>query len=118
MTARKATSETFDQAISAISSCALDEAGIREQQFRYARLAQGVRALERRPDELLVTFAEDFDRVTLEKALEVERTCCPFFEFDFDESGRALRITVRNAEQLPALDAIAYALGAAPDELQ
>jgi hypothetical protein len=105
--------EAFDEGIAQIPSCALDEAGVREQRARYARLAPSVTRLEREPDAVLIEFDEGFDKATLDEALAVERTCCPFFLFDFDESDRRLRTTVRRAEQLPALDAIAHALGGA-----
>jgi hypothetical protein len=104
----------FDEAIAAIPSCALDEAGIREQQARYAALASDVSKLLREPEAVRVEFRENFDRDTLEQALAVERACCPFFEFHFDGSTRRLRVTVREPEQLPALDAIAHALRAIP----
>jgi hypothetical protein len=72
-----------------------------------------VTSLEREPEAVLVEFREDFDRDTLEQTLDVERECCPFFQFAFDESRRRLRVTVRESDQLPALDAMAYALRAA-----
>jgi hypothetical protein len=111
------TTETsgFDEAVEAIPSCALDEEGMRAQRDRYARLAPGVASVEREPEAVLVQFAEEFDRETLEAALAVERECCPFFVFDFDESARRLRATVRDPDQLPALDAMAHALSAAHD---
>jgi hypothetical protein len=110
MAPQQATDQAFDQAIAEIPSCGLDEAGIQEQRARYARLAPSVASLERQPEAVLVVFAEDIDRDTLEQALDVERACCPFFRFQFDASIRQLRVTVREAEQLPALDVIAHAL--------
>ena len=58
----------------------------------------------------MIEFREQFDRQMLEEALAVERQCCPFFLFEFDDSQRRLRATVREPEQLPALDAMARAL--------
>lgn len=113
MSSDPATTDAFDEAIAQIPSCGLDEAGVREQRARYARLARSVTRLEREPEAVLVEFQESFDRGTLDAALAVERACCPFFQFDFDEVERCLRITVREAEQLPALEAMAHALGAA-----
>ena len=106
------TTDAFDETVAQIPSCALDEAGVREQRARYASLAPSVTRLEREPEAVLVEFEEGFDRERLDQALAVERACCPFFEFEFDESERRLRTTVRDAEQLPALDALAHALGA------
>jgi hypothetical protein len=108
----------FDAAIAAIPTCALDREGMRAQRDRYARLASDVRSIERKPEALLVTFCEAFDRQTLEAALAVERECCPFFVFDFDESARHLHAAVRERDQLPALDAIANALGPPHDTLR
>lgn len=113
MTPPETTNEAFDQAIAAIPSCALDEAGVRDQRARYAHLAPSVTSLEREPEAVLVEFRENFNRDALEQALDVERACCPFFQFHFDESRRRLRVTVRESEQLSALDAMAHALGAA-----
>jgi hypothetical protein len=89
----------------------LDEVGVRDQQARYARLVPSVKNLNRQPKAVVVDFSEEFDRASLEEALAVERECCPFFQFHFDESTRRLRITVRDQEHLEALDAMAYALG-------
>jgi len=111
MTAQQTTNEGFDQAIAAIPTCALDEAGVRGQRARYNHLAPSVTNLEREPEAVVVEFREDFDRGTLAQALAVERECCPFFQFAFDESRRLLRVTVRESDQLPALEAMAYALG-------
>jgi hypothetical protein len=111
--AQRTTKEAFEQTIAAIPTCALDEQGIRDQRTRYARLAPSVTQLEREPEAVNVEFAEEFDRATLEQALAVERQCCPFFQFRFDEAKRRLRITVRDAAQLPALDAMSHVLGAA-----
>jgi hypothetical protein len=113
MSSKPTITDPFDQAIAEIPSCALDEAGLREQRARYARLAPSVTRLQREAEAVLVEFHEDFDQETLDQTLAVERECCPFFQFDFDQSERRLRATVREAEQLPALDAMAHALEAA-----
>jgi hypothetical protein len=107
------TAAAFDEAIAGIPTCALDEQGVETQRARYARLAADVNRLERQPEAVLVEFREDFDRRLLEEALAVERQCCPFFLFQFDDKARRLRASVRELEQLPALDAIEHALGAA-----
>jgi hypothetical protein len=103
----------FHDAIAAIPTCTLDRESMDAQRARYARLADDVTRLDREPDAVLVEFRENFDRTTLEEALADERACCPFFLFDFDEKARRLRTTVRERDQLPALDAMAHALGAA-----
>ena len=45
--------------------------------------------------------------------IAVERECCPFFVFDFDERARRLEVSVRDDEHAPALDAIASILASA-----
>jgi hypothetical protein len=86
---------------------------MRAQRERYAALGGDVSRIEREPEAVVVDFHEGFDRETLAEALAVERACCPFFLFDFDEERRRLRTTVREREQLPALDAMMSALGKA-----
>ena len=110
---QEATANTFDQAIAEIPSCALDEAGVEQQRARYARLASSVTRVEREPEAVLIEFRAEFDQELLDRTLAVERECCPFFRFEFDASQRRLRIMVDEAEQLPALDAVAEAFGAA-----
>src|ERR1700682_853147 len=107
-----ASSGAFDQAVAEIPSCALDEAGKREQRARYALLASGVARIERQPETVLIYFDHDLDRQTLEQALSVERECCPSFTFAFDEQSRRLRATVTDTDHVPALDAVAHALAA------
>jgi len=111
MSSDSATTDAFDAAIAQIPSCALDEAGVREQRARYASLAPSVTRLEREPEAVLIDFEEGFDRATLEETLAVERACCPMFVFEFDEARRRLRTTVRETDQLPALDAMEQSLG-------
>ena len=103
--------EVLEDAIAAIPSCALDESGVDEQRARYASLAPNVTGLKREAEAVSIEFREDFDRRVLDQAIEVERACCPFFQFELDEASRRLRITVREADQVQALDALAYAFG-------
>ena len=103
----------FEQAISQIPTCALDQEGIQAQQARYAQLGPDVRRILREPVAVVIEFRQGFDRETLEEALAVERECCPFFIFDIDEHSCRLRTTVREREQLPALEAMVYSLDGA-----
>jgi hypothetical protein len=96
-----------------VASCALDEAGMREQRARFARLAPGIAGVTREPEAVLISFQEGFDREALDSTLAVERQCCPFFRFEVDDEARRLRVTVQEPEQLPALDAIAHAMTSA-----
>ena len=112
MSTHHATNEPFDLALAAVPRCALDERGIREQRSRYASLARSVLRVSRQTETVLVEFDETLDRDTLAEALDVERACCPFFRFDFDQATRQLQIAVEAREQVAALDALADALGA------
>ena len=110
MSSKPATDSALDQAIAEIPSCALDEAGLADQRARYTRLAANVSRIHREAEAVLVEFRKEFDRQTLDETLAVERRCCPFFVFEFDDSQRRLRVTVSEPEQLAALDAMAQAL--------
>jgi hypothetical protein len=114
MSSKPPTADPFDQAIAAIPSCALDEAGLADQRARYARLVPTVSRIEREAEAVLIEFREEVDLQVLEETLAVERRCCPFFLFEFGDSRRRLRATVREPEQLPALDAIAQILQPVP----
>jgi hypothetical protein len=113
MPCKSAGSHAFDRAVARIPTCALDKAGMREQRARYARLASSVTRVRREPEAVLIEFDHDVDSGLLEEALSVERECCPFFRFAFDERQRRLRTTVTATASLPALDAIVYAMTAA-----
>ena len=90
-------------------SCALDEQGLRRQRERYTRLGPSVVHVRRAAQELVVEFACGFDRATLAAVIAVERECCPFFVFEFDDSSRRLRVGVREPDAAAALQAIAVA---------
>lgn len=92
-----------------IASCALDPAARAAQRARYRRLAGALSRLERGPEMLTVDFDARLDRDLLEHTLWIERQCCPFFVFRFDAGRRRLTVSVREAEQAPALDVLAMA---------
>jgi hypothetical protein len=94
-----------------VISCSLDEQGLREQRARYARLASSVTTVDREEGSIRFSFGKDLDLETLEKMVEVERDCCPFFRFAIDGEARVLTVSVEEWELLPALDAIASELG-------
>ena len=96
-----------------IPSCALTPDELDRQFARQRALAPAVAGSARDGAVLTVTFREGFDRRALEEMVAVERECCPFFTFAFDEPSRTLTIGVREAEQAPALDALGHQLGVA-----
>ena len=112
MRAKPMNRPVIEDLIEAIPSCALDEAGRLEQYARYGQLARTVSRVERQPETIVVQFDERLDRELLERALLVERECCPFFVFHFEESEQRLAMGVRQRDQLPALEAIAAAFAA------
>lgn len=109
MSAKPTNGPTAEDLTAAIPTCALDEAGRLRQYARYQHLATSVRGVQHEREAVVVQFDDRFDRDLLERALAVERECCPFFVFQFEESQQRLAITVRATDQLPALEAIAAA---------
>jgi hypothetical protein len=93
-------------------SCTLDAAGRTAQTARYSLLRASAERVHRAPEEVVIDFGEDLDAETLDQTLAVERECCPFLELEFDPRARRLRVTVREADMVPALGAIASAFDA------
>jgi hypothetical protein len=112
-TIRVAGDDGFDRALAEIPSCVLDEAGRHEQRARYARLATSVARVQRKPEAVVIEFDQTLDPRVLEEALELERGCCPFFRFAFDQRDRRLHVMVADGTMLSALDAIADGFAAA-----
>lgn len=96
-------------AASALPSCSLDAAGMADQGGRYAELGHHVRDAVREPRALVAQFDEGVDLALLEETVAVERGCCSFFAIEVQ--GLRLRIGVVEDLHIPALDAIADALG-------
>ena len=90
--------------------CALDGGELAAQMDRYRALAQHVGHIEHEPNRVVVRFAEDPPGGLLERTLEVERGCCPFFEIEHEPADRRLTIGVDDANRGAALDEIAAAL--------
>jgi hypothetical protein len=106
--------ERMDQ-LPMIAECNLDLEGSRRQRDRYRALGDQAAAVRRESDSLTIDFNPELDRELLEKTIAVEKDCCPFFAFDYSPEERILTIEVSRDEQRPALDALAYALGATND---
>jgi hypothetical protein len=93
-----------------IAECRLDIDGLRRQRDRYRALGAHATSARRRPQQLEVYFDAAVDVDLLVEAIDVERSCCPFFEMRLQRERRELVITVPHPEQDPALDAITAAL--------
>ena len=82
-----------------------------EPDDRYRALGDHVAASEREPQALTVRFDDDVDLDLLLETVEVERGCCTFFHLAPDVQRRELVVSVADRERVPALDAIATAMG-------
>jgi hypothetical protein len=91
-------------------SCALDEAGLRQQLERYRRAGRNARLVERTPRSLIIDFEPQVNVGLVEQTIAIERECCPFFDLRWEADVRRLTISVSLVEHQPALDAIAFAL--------
>jgi hypothetical protein len=91
-------------------SCALDADGLRQQLDRYRQVGRHARLIERAPRRLVVDLDEHLDSELLERAIAIERECCPFFDLDLDLRARRLAVSVSDTEHEPALEAILFAL--------
>jgi hypothetical protein len=74
-------------------------------------VGRGARLLERTPRRLVIEVDRAVDVAVVEGTLAVERECCPFFALDWRPAQRRLAISVSAADDEPAIDAIAFALG-------
>jgi hypothetical protein len=93
------------------AACSLTADELGAQLDRYRVLGRHAAAVDYEPGRVLVRFADDPPRPLIERTLEVERGCCPFFEVDYQPAGRRLAIGVDQPNRRPNLDAIARALG-------
>jgi hypothetical protein len=92
-------------------SCSLDAEGGAAQAERYRRAGRDAELLESEPLRIAVRLAEEVDTALVDELVAIERDCCPFFEIAWEPAERRLAFSVSRAEDGPALDAIAYALG-------
>lgn len=106
------------------TACSLDADELVEQLERYRAIARRAAAVEHEAGRVVVRFADDPPSSLIERTLEVERSCCPFFEIDYDPVTRRLAIGADDPDRRPSLDAIAHALtepratGSLPDTAQ
>jgi hypothetical protein len=92
-------------------SCTLDEAGLRQQLFRYRVAGAGAEVVVHDARKIAIRVGEDTDPALIDELISVERSCCPFYDLTYDTDGRLLTIAVTTDEHEPALAAIAFALG-------
>jgi hypothetical protein len=92
-------------------SCSLDAAEQAAQLERYRRLGQYAAKVEHGRSRVVVHFFDDPPNELLERTLDIERGCCPFFEIEYEPQDRRLQIAVDHPDRQPGLDAIARALG-------
>ena len=91
-------------------ACRLDEDGLQAQLERYREISRHVETLEREPGRLVARLDPGLPQDRLERALEIERACCPFIVATHDSGERQLTLTVEETSQDPALDALFEAL--------
>ena len=92
------------------TACSLDADELVAQLERYRVIGRLAAAVEHEPSRVVVRFAGVPPSALIERTLEVERGCCPFFEIDYDPANQRLAISVDHPDRRPGLDAIAHAL--------
>ena len=92
------------------AACSLADDELAAQLDRYRALGRHAAAVEYEPERVVVRFDDDLPRALIERTLEVERGCCPFFEIDYEPVAQRLAISVDHPERRPSLDAIAHTL--------
>jgi hypothetical protein len=97
----------------AAAPCALTDVELRDQLARYRLAGEGAEVIEWEPRRKLIRLADAVPDAVVERMVQVEQACCPFFELDWDRTTRRLSISVSQADREPALQAIGDALGVA-----
>jgi ubiquinone/menaquinone biosynthesis C-methylase UbiE len=92
------------------AACTLDAAERAAQLERYRALARHASDVEHEPGRVVVRFIDNPPTELLERTLEVERGCCPFFDIEYEPVGRRLVIALEDPNRDPDLDALAHAL--------
>ncbi len=93
------------------AACTLDKSSLRAQLARYRAAGEGAIPLERTPRRLVIRVGGQAADEDIAEMIGIERGCCPFFTLEWAAHERVLAISVARAEEEPALDAIAFALG-------
>lgn len=97
----------------AAPSCSLSDMELREQLARYRAIGDSAEVLEWDDRHRVVRVARSVPESLVERLVEVEQACCPFFALSWDPGSRCLAISVSADDREPALDAIGHALGVA-----
>jgi hypothetical protein len=92
------------------ATCSLNADELAAQLERYRAIGRLAAAVEHEPGRVVVRFADDPPSALIERTLEVERGCCPFFEIEFEPATQRLAISVDHPDRHPGVDAIAHAL--------
>jgi hypothetical protein len=92
------------------TACSLNTDELAAQLERYRAIGRLAAAVEHEPGRVVVRFGEDPPSALIERALEVERGCCPFFEIDYEPTTQRLAISADHPDRHPGVDAIAHAL--------
>jgi hypothetical protein len=93
-----------------LAACRLEADELAAQLERYRAIGRLAAEMERRPGRVVVRFADDPPSALIERTLDVERGCCPFFEVEYDPATRLLTISADDLDHRPGVDAIAQAL--------
>jgi hypothetical protein len=92
------------------TACNLEPMELHEQLERYRAIGRLAAWVEQEPGRVVVRFADDPPSALIDRTVEVERDCCPFFDIDYDPAIQRLAISVDQPDRLPSLDAIVRAL--------
>ncbi len=92
-------------------SCSLTDGELRQQLDRYRVAGAGAEVVAWGRRRRLIRIASGVPESLVDRLVEVERACCPFFELTWDSASRCLTISVSSSREEPALEAIVHALG-------
>ena len=95
------------------AECSLDEDELREQLGRYRRVGESSTVRARESRRLVIAVGHEVPDALVDRLVEVERTCCPFFELVWHPRVRELSISVDQAAHERRLAGLAAALAAA-----
>jgi len=73
------------------AACSLNADELVAQLERYRAIGRLAAAVEHEPGRLVVRFVDDPPSALIERTLEVERGCCPFFEIEYEPAIQRLR---------------------------